>query len=105
MATTEPDRSAVGELPGTDARVTDEELTALALAADPDAPLPADATPFRAGGEEDDGNALLPGWYMPAPVAVPRTPVRTVAAIAVVAGLVLINVLGLCITYGQLTAG
>ena len=28
-----------------------------------------------------------------------------VAAIAVVAGLVLINVLGLCITYGSLTAG
>ena len=42
---------------------------------------------------------------MPAPMAVRRTPGRTVAAVTVVAGLVLINVLGLCITYGQLTAG
>lgn len=82
---------------------TDDELAALALAADPDAPLPADAVPYR--GPEDAGGGLLPGWYMPAAVRVTRSPVRTTAAILVVAGLVVINVLGLCITYGQLTAG
>ncbi len=84
---------------------TDDELTALALAGDPDAPLPADAVPYVADPEGSAHATLLPGWYMPAPVSVTRTPVRTVAAIAVVAGLVLINVLGLCITYGSLTAG
>ena len=83
--------------------LTDEELTALALAADPDAPLPHDAVPFSPDGTAD--GALLPGWYMPTPVRVARTRGRVVAAIAVVAGLVVINALGLCITYGQLTAG
>lgn len=83
--------------------LTDEELTAQALAADPDAPLPDDAVPFSSGGSS--AAALLPGWYMPTPVRVARTRVRVVAAIAVVAGFVVINALGLCITYGQLTAG
>ncbi len=96
----------MAEPAGTDlAPVSDDELTALALAADPDAPLPTDAVPYRSGEEEDSTLALLPGWYMPAPVSVRRTPTRTVAAVLVVTGLVLINVLGLCITYGQLTAG
>ena len=88
-----------------DTALTDEELTALALAGDPDAPLSPDAVPYVTDLEGSGQATLLPGWYMPAPVSVARTPVRTVAAIAVVAGLVLINVLGLCITYGQLTAG
>ncbi len=83
--------------------LSDDELTALALAGDPDAPLPVGAVPFVA--DQDADPALLPAWYMPAPMAVRRTPGRTVAAVTVVAGLVLINVLGLCITYGQLTAG
>lgn len=83
--------------------LTDEELTALALAADPDAPLPDDAVPFEPG--EPGVGTGLPGWYMPAPARVVRTRGRVVAAIAVVAGLVVINALGLCITYGQLTAG
>lgn len=87
-----------------DAPFTDDELAALALAADPDAPLPDDAVPYR-GPDDDTDGGLLPGWYMPAPVRVTRSPVRTTAAILVVAGLVVINVLGLCITYGQLTAG
>ena len=83
--------------------LSDDELTALALAGDPDAPLPVDAVPYVA--DPDAEPALLPAWYMPAPMAVRRTPGRTVAAVLVVAGLVLINALGLCITYGQLTAG
>src|SRR5947209_19978922 len=48
---------------------TDEELTALALAADPDAPVDRgamslfDAVPE---GGEAEPSGLLPGWYMPA---------------------------------------
>jgi len=88
------------------ARFTDEELAEQALAADPDAPLPADAVPFvDPDATGADGAALLPGWYMPAPVRVTRSPARTAAAILVVTSLVVINVLGLCITYGTLTAG
>ncbi len=45
--------------------ISDEELTALALAADPDAALSDDAVPFSAQAAGDDG--LLPSWYMPAP--------------------------------------
>ena len=44
----------------------DDELTAEALAADPDAPIADDAMPFDAGSEAT-GNMLLPQWYMPAP--------------------------------------
>lgn len=82
--------------------VTDEELTAQALAADPDAPLPADAVPL---GRLDDGfPALLPSWYMPAPVGSPsaRTRRHKTAAIAVSLGLAAINCAGFCITYGHL---
>lgn len=89
----------------TDAAFTDAELAELAMAADPDAPLPDDAVPFDGSGADTDGAALLPSWYMPAPVNVTRSPARTAAAILVVTGLVVINVLGLCITYGTLTAG
>lgn len=85
------------------ADVTDEELTALALAADPDAPLPDDAVPFTVPGADADG--LLPSWYMPAAVRFPRSRMRTVAAILVISGFVVINVLGMCITYGSLTPG
>ena len=41
--------------------VTDEELAAEALAADPDLVVPDDAVPF--GGSDSAG--LLPDWYMP----------------------------------------
>ncbi len=48
---------------------TDKELTDLALAADPDAGVAADAVPIdEVLTSEDAGNAddLLPSWYMPA---------------------------------------
>ena len=44
----------------------DDELTALALAADPDQPIDPDARPFVMG---DDARGPLPSWYMPAPAA------------------------------------
>jgi hypothetical protein len=76
--------------------VTDEELTAAALAADPDAPLADDAVPFDAGGPSD---AVLPGWYMPAPS--PGRARRGKVMFTVLAGsLVAGNVAGFCVTFG-----
>ena len=46
-----------------DVLISDEELTALALAADPTELLDDDAVPFDGGSAE----GLLPDWYMPAP--------------------------------------
>ena len=77
-----------------------DELTAQALAADPDAPVADDATPF---GADDDHESLLPSWYMPAPVTYPRRPWHRVAAVVVIASFLALNALGLCITYGHLT--
>jgi hypothetical protein len=82
--------------------VTDEELCALALAADPDAPLDDDAVPLSAvtGGEADNG---LPSWYMPA-VAGGRVlrGWKRIPPVIVIAAFIAINAAGLCNTYGQL---
>ena len=75
----------------------DDELTAQALAADPDAPLPPDAVPW---GAADEG--LLGDWYMSPSLPRHRGGWRAVVALAVVVGLVAINAAGLCITYGHL---
>lgn len=85
-----------------DAGITDAELTALALAADPDQPLDPDAEPLTS--LPGSGWSGLPAWYMP-PVmmrAAPRW--RAVVVVAIVAAFLLINALGLCIAYGQLGA-
>lgn len=76
--------------------ISDEELTALAMAADPDAPIPDDAVPF---GAAVDGVALLPGWYMPAPAHRPGRGRRIVFA-ALVCSLLVANVVGFCVTNG-----
>jgi len=85
-----------------DEGLTDEELAAEALAADPDLPLAADAVPFAA---DDAGPALLPSWYMPATVPGRSTRGRRAVALVIVASALVINGLGFCITYGQLSAG
>jgi hypothetical protein len=81
-----------------------DTLTALALAADADAPLDDDAAPFlpwapegRAAGDGD-----LPGWYMPqvGPVT-PRGWHAPVVAL-IVAAMLVIPAFGFCITYGSL---
>ena len=46
--------------------LTEDELTAQALAADPDEPLAPQARPFRM---EDRPDGVLPDWYMPPVVA------------------------------------
>ena len=84
------------------ATVSDEELTALALAADPDAALPADALSVWDVLGTDIDRQLLPAWYMPAPAPGQRrlTGWRRRAVFVVVAAFVAINAAGLCSTYG-----
>ena len=81
--------------------VSDEELTRLALAADPDAPLAPDAVPFEAGG--DSYPELLPSWYMPVPRSFRRTRGRRVVVGLLVSSFLVVNALGLCVTSGHLT--
>jgi hypothetical protein len=76
---------------------SDDELTALALAADPDVDLGDDAVPFVVDGGLD----LLPGWYMPAAQAAGSTSRRRLVVGVVIGSLVVLNALGLCVTYGS----
>jgi hypothetical protein len=80
--------------------LTDEELSALALAADPDQVADADAEPWLGGRPGAVG--LLPDWYMPGPVSRRREPWQVAVVVVIIAAFLLINALGLCITYGHL---
>ncbi|MEO8695744.1 MAG: hypothetical protein ABI658_19655 [Acidimicrobiales bacterium] len=84
-----------------DAELTLDELTELALAADPHEHLEPDAVPLAGTNEEF---ALLPRWYMPAPIASSRTRSLWHVAVAIflVSAFVIITALGFCITYGRL---
>ncbi|MGO8863185.1 MAG: hypothetical protein ACLQRH_20850 [Acidimicrobiales bacterium] len=80
---------------------TDEELTELALAADLDLPLAEDAVPLAAYFAQLP--ITLPDWYM-TPVMVRgcrrwRLPI----VLTVVVAFLIIEGLGLCNTFGQLT--
>ena len=79
----------------------DAALEALALAGDPDAPLPVDAVSLW-DLDRDDG--LLPSWYMPAPaVGAPRLRGwRRLVAWIIVAAFLAIMAAGLCSTYGEI---
>ncbi len=82
--------------------MTDEELTALALAADPDAPLSDDAVSIW---ELDDRAApSLPDWYMPTPrAAAPAGPGwRRRVALVLIVSFLAIDAAGLCSTYGHI---
>ena len=76
--------------------ITDEELEAQALAADPDAPIDDGAEPFGLVG----ANGLLPEWYMPATGPIRRTRTRALAVAGLVLSLAIVNGAGLCVTYG-----
>jgi hypothetical protein len=79
---------------------SDEELTALALAADPDQLPDRDAVPLAFYQERAPGG--LPQCYMP-PVVVRRwRGWRVPVVFAVIAGFLLVDAFGFCITYGQL---
>jgi len=80
---------------------SDDELTRLALAADPDAPLPDDAVSVWELLDENS-EELLPQWYMPgsiAPVVHGRRWKRAVVILLIVS-FIAINAFGLCTTYG-----
>ena len=79
---------------------TDAELTELALAADPNAPLDLDAVPLAEYLDEAPG--LLPPWYMPAPMARRSPSWRLPVVLVIVAAFLIIEAFGLCSTFGQL---
>ena len=81
-------------------QISDAELTALALAADPHAPLDPAAVPIAQ--YLGAATAPLPEWYM-APVTTHRLGhAGRLVVLAVVTAFVLIEAFGLCSTYGQL---
>ena len=80
--------------------LTEAQLTELALAADPDAELDADAVPLAGFA----GGGLLPDWYMPAPATSTRKTWHRVLAVSVIAGSIAVCASGLCVTYGHLVA-
>lgn len=82
--------------------ISDAELERLALAADVNAPLPLDAVSLWDLDPVED--SLLPGWYMPVPMAGGRrlTGWRRRVAIGVIAAFLVIDAAGLCSTYGSI---
>jgi hypothetical protein len=75
--------------------LSDDELSALALAADPDAPLASDAVPWLGAAL-----GLLPEWYMGPTSGRSSSRGRRLLALALAAGLVGGCALGLCVTSG-----
>ena len=96
---------AGSQLDEVDPQITDEELTELALAADPDAGVADDAVPLSellGPGEGPGTGDLLPGWYMPPAMGGGRLLQgwRRRIVLLIVASFVLLNAVGLCSTYG-----
>jgi hypothetical protein len=85
------------------APLTEVELTELALAADPEAPLDDDAVPMAVylGGAP----GLLPEWYMPAPMVRRATRWRVPVVVVMIAAFLVIEAMGLCTAFGQLVVG
>jgi hypothetical protein len=96
MLSPDSESDEAGELPP----LSDEELTALALAADPEAPLSDDAVPIAQHLAAFAGS--LPSWYMPPVMARSGQRWRMPVVLAIVSAFLLIEGLGLCNTFGQL---
>ena len=82
--------------------LSDDELAALALAADPDTPVDDDAVslwPLTESGTD----GLLPEWYMPSPArGLPRLRGwRRWVTLLIIASFLTIEAYGLCSTYGR----
>lgn len=80
---------------------SDDELTSLALAADPIVALNDDAVAWSGVAYEPPG--LLPNWYMPVPSYRLRGRMSRVVVITLIAGFLVIDAFGLCITSGFLS--
>jgi len=80
--------------------ISTDELSALALAADPDTEVPADAIPLDLHDGEEDG--LLPAWYFPVPAGRQVRGWRRPAVLLVAGSFLLVSACGLCCTYGAL---
>jgi hypothetical protein len=80
--------------------LSDDELTELALAADPGAPLPDDAVPIDVHLARTGPS--LPLWYMPPVVARGGPRWKTPVVLVIVGAFLLIEAMGLCNTYGLL---
>jgi hypothetical protein len=88
----------INDLETDDFEITDEELTALALAAVPNEPFADDAVPIQS--LLADGEALLPQWYMPVSASRARRDWRSRVSISLAVGLVFISSFGICVTNG-----
>ena len=82
--------------------ISDDELTALALAADPEQELSPDAVPLDLSQDLFSGS--LPLSYMPPAMARAAGGWRVPIVVSVILALLLIEAFGLCITYGSLVA-
>ena len=86
--------------------VTDDELAALALAADPDVEVGDDAVSVW-DLDDSEAEVLLPAWYMPSPSTGRRLlhGWRRTVVLLVIASFLLTNAYGLCSTYGWVGFG
>jgi hypothetical protein len=80
---------------------SDEELTALAMAAAPVTTLSDDAVAW--GGGDSRPPSLLPNWYMPSPSYHVRGRWTRAIVITLIVGFLVIDAFGLCITSGFLS--
>jgi hypothetical protein len=96
------DDEVMAGTPLTEMPLSDEELCRLALAADPTAPLSDEAIPLSLHLAQFAG-AALPGWYMAPATARGGRRWRTPIVVAIISAFLLIEALGLCNTFGQLS--
>lgn len=81
--------------------ISDEELTCLALSSEFSAPCDPGAAPWS--GAWGVAPLLVPEWYMPRPTGRRRLRGTGLIVVLVIAGLLLIDAFGLCLTSGFLT--
>jgi hypothetical protein len=77
-----------------------DELTRLALAADPNAPLSDDAVPWTPSPK---ATSPLPQWYMAPAMSIRRTSGTRLIVAAIILSFLAIDACGLCVTYGFLS--
>jgi hypothetical protein len=101
---------AAANRPTSDRVISSVPSPELALAADPDAGIAADAMPLHelvGPGTGSPGSDLLPRWYMPPPMGRSRLLQgwRRRTVFVIIAALILITAYGLCSTYGVVGFG